>query len=303
MTAPPPTTAHPHSRIWGHPEHIKVVKAAKAVAEAKMARNIEHAKHMAGHNEPWDPGHLFFYILLAFLVLLLVFHCMRRSYRARGSKWPFKVLQRSGKFITGAIPTNGKGFDSRKRDFARMATGGRNVLFCTPNDTPQVWKSEQKPDGVFTQDIVDGVYRELQQWLEYEVRVSGKTEITPGLVERVVGLLAVGEPYFWTRKFKIPNVFLQPKYVLIVSSVGEVRVAWYAYITDKIVPNMESGPYIVKFISKDLNEPGAQHFATTKLYYSVRSAKETDMLKVVESHVPAITRAAVENNWNDFFQS
>lgn len=226
-----------------------------------------------------------------------------RSCKACRPRWPFKVLERSGKFITGAIPTSGRGFDGRKRDFCRMATGGRNIIFCTPNDTPQVWRSSVKPGGAFTQETIDTVFEELEKFLEYEVRTSAQAQITPGLAERVVGLLAVGEPYFWTRKFKVPNMFLQPKYIVVVSSTGEVRVAWYAFITDKIKPNMTSGPFWVKFISKDLNEKGAQHFQTTKLFYSVRNNKETDMLQVVESHYSAISKAAVENNWNDWFMA
>lgn len=293
-------TPHPHSRLWGHPEHIKWLKHHN---RTHVQPREEMKKQLKEKNEKWDDMDIVHFWVIGAIIVSIMFCCMRRSWKARRSKWPFKVLERNGKFITGAIPTSGKGFDGRKRDFTRMATGGRNIVFCTPHDSPQVWQSSVKPGGQFTQETIDEVFNELKQWLDHEVRVNGNCEINPGLAERVVGLLAVGEPYFWTRKFKIPNVFLQPKYIVIVSCTGEVRVAWYAFITDKIRPNMLSGPYAVKFISKDLNEKGSQFFATTKLYYSVRPSTSTDMLQVIEDHYPAMSRAAVENNWNDLFMA
>ena len=46
----------------------------------------------------------------------------------------------------------------------------------------------------------------------------------------------------------------QHKFVLAISNKGEVRVGWYAFITDVMPqPNMTSGPYVVKLISQNLN--------------------------------------------------
>ncbi len=48
-------------------------------------------------------------------------------------------------------------------------------------------------------------------------------------------------------------MLLQVKYLLLISGSGQVRVAWYAFVTDKPAPGATAGPFVVKLVTEDVS--------------------------------------------------
>eukprot|EP00746_Dinoflagellata_sp_MGD_P124139 gnl/MRDRNA2_/MRDRNA2_58723_c0_seq1.p1 gnl/MRDRNA2_/MRDRNA2_58723_c0~~gnl/MRDRNA2_/MRDRNA2_58723_c0_seq1.p1 ORF type:complete len:258 (+),score=57.53 gnl/MRDRNA2_/MRDRNA2_58723_c0_seq1:73-846(+) len=218
------------------------------------------------------------------------------------AKWPFKQLQRRGTYQTHGLPTDGNvTLKERKRDFARFTTPSTQpgVFVVTASaSTPQAWFRQTKDgDAGLDDEVAETVFSELDSWLRNAVPAP-----VEGLAERCVALLAVSNGIDFAMKHQIPLMMNQPKFVLMVSSKGEVRIAWFTFIVDEVKPNISAGPYMVKMITEDLNTTKVQAAASKQgvsCEYVAGATSKQDMGAYVKEQAAAFSRAVVENEYKD----
>jgi len=219
--------------------------------------------------------------------------------------WPFRVLRRRGVHRSAALPT-GDGLEERKRDFARIvAPSAKPGLFVvTPSVAlPRPWSSKAHgAAGDVSKEVADAVFEEFSAWVASVV--PGATD---NLAERVIALVAVSEGFAFAMQSKFPPMFPQSRFVLVVSSGGEVRVVWMAYATDRPRPNLGSTPFILKLATRDLNGQRAAaeaHSTGVQMDYVVVDTAERDLDRYIEARQSAaLSRAALEGNWEDVLGS
>ncbi|CAE8724202.1 unnamed protein product [Polarella glacialis] len=100
----------------------------------------------------------------------------------------------------------------------------------------------------------------------------------------------------------VPPMILQAKYVLLISKTGQVRVAWFAFVTDNPQPGMTSGPFVAKLVSENLNaeRDGSTHCSFA---YTAKASSCGDMEKIISSQLPQILKGIDEDKWELFEQA
>lgn len=222
----------------------------------------------------------------------------------RKPRWPFEKLQRRGTHQSSPIPMSGSALGERKRDFAR--TAGQNAkkpsLFAvTPTRSSLTpWSHTVQGDGSMSVEFVDSVFDEFERWLEQEL---GQHEATTGLAARCVSFISATEGFTFAMTNRVPPQFPQSKFVVVLTSTGEVRVAWVAMVNDRPVPNLEETPWIVKLVTGNLNSQAVAEAAESggvSMQYAVASARDRDLGDyVLKRQAAGFSRAAVENSWDD----
>ncbi|CAK9116284.1 unnamed protein product [Durusdinium trenchii] len=123
------------------------------------------------------------------------------------------------------------------------------------------------------------------------------------LAERVVALVAATEGFRFAMEHKVPPLFPQSKFVLVLGSDGQVRVLWIAFVTHEPQPNLTSTPFILKVLSEDLNSEKAAQEAEKRgvaLEYVTVSTQATDLEEYLKKdQAAALSRGAVEDCWDD----
>merc|ERR1712060_959969 len=93
---------------------------------------------------------------------------------------------------------------------------------------------------------------DLSSWLAGALATT-EHAMQDGLIDRCIALLSAGEGVGFTITYALTPVLLQPHFCLMVSPLGEVRIVWFAYVTDSQRPDMQFGEHIVRMFSDDLN--------------------------------------------------
>merc|ERR1712139_764053 len=97
-------------------------------------------------------------------------------------------------------------------------------------------------------------------------------------------------------RHQVPPMTFQAKYVLMISKTGQVRCAWYAFITDQPKPGATSGPFVAKLVSEDFSaERGDRTYAIAQ--YSVKETRATNMEQVIAAHIPLILKGIDTDAW------
>lgn len=244
-----------------------------------------------------------FFLIPAVLVLLSTGFLRRRRRR-----WPFKHLQRKGVYRTAPLPTGGTAFEERKRDFARVvapsAKAGLYVVTASLG-TPTPWCSSlERLKGNVNKEVSDAVFKEFSDWLQNELMSSNASE---GLAKRVVALVSASEGFTFAMQQEVPPLFPQSKFVLVLSRTGVVRVLWLAFAAQEVMPNMTSTPFILKLLAQDVNDVESAVETMEDgvgMEYAVVHAFHKDLDKyILEKQSAGLSRAALENCWNDVLGS
>lgn len=237
--------------------------------------------------------------IIAVIVTILI-GFIYQIYQQIVNKWPFKLLKRQGTYQTQGLPMDDK-LKERKRDFARFTAPGSQpgVFVVTASaSTPQAWFRQTKDaDSGLDDETSAKVFSELDSWLRNAVK-----EPVDGLAERCVALLAVSNGIDFAMKHQIPLMMNQPKFILMVSAKGEVRIAWFTFIVDEVKPNMTAGPYMVKMITEDLNTTKIQAAACKQgvsCEYVAGATSKKDMGAYVQQLAAAFSRAVIEDDYTD----
>mmetsp|Transcript_12570 Transcript_12570/g.20558 ORF Transcript_12570/g.20558 Transcript_12570/m.20558 type:complete len:215 (-) Transcript_12570:66-710(-) len=164
------------------------------------------------------------------------------------ASWPFKKLKQNGCFNYTWAARSTAVFEERKSDSCRLA-GTSDLLVATPGaPTPEVWKkiilttahsakSDDETEGRPTK-----MFQTLEAWLRLEIKTAGG-DPTAALSKHVAEFLSVTPAISFVLAHGIPPQILQAKYVLVVGKSGDVRVLWYGFITDKVMPGAVAGPF------------------------------------------------------------
>jgi len=207
--------------------------------------------------------------------------------------WPFPKLEPHGLF--NYCWAKEAELDERKSDFCRIAWTMTDLLVATPEaPLPEVWKYPgfgKKEDSAH-KEAAESMCKSLDNWLHEEVKLVGARTV-PGLTERIVDLLSVSPAITFAIKHKIPLQILQARYMLLISKSAEIRVLWFAFITDKVKAGAKSGPFVLKLLSSNLNceenEP--------VLIYSARRTKETQMCAIISKAAEQMQAGIRNDEW------
>ncbi len=217
------------------------------------------------------------------------------------AKWPFPKLKSAGTFEHTRAATESR-LEECKSDFCRIAWTMTDLLIASPGaPLPEVWKFPGfggKRDAA-TPDARGGMVASLDAWLRVELK---RVEVEPaeGLTVRVVDLLSVTPAVTFAIRHEVPLQILQAKYVVAVSSSGQVRVLFYAFVTDRPRPGAKSGPFTLKLVSANLNVASTNKDDTTVLAYRAKRNEEVQMCAVLAADNAAMRGAVLRDMWDEF---
>ena len=81
---------------------------------------------------------------------------------------------------------------------------------------------------------------------------------------------------------------------------GQVRVAWFAFVSNNPEPGATSGPFVVKLVSEDLRSADRDTRTFSKFSYTAAAAQSADMEKIILGMVPQILQGIDSDRWNAF---
>mmetsp|Transcript_15673 Transcript_15673/g.31838 ORF Transcript_15673/g.31838 Transcript_15673/m.31838 type:complete len:252 (-) Transcript_15673:276-1031(-) len=238
-------------------------------------------------------------VVALFIVAATTYFIFRKYYRGRSHSddsddtWPFPKLQDHGIF---PYPQGEQSaLDERKSDFCRIAWTMTDLLVATPEaPIPEVWKYPgfgKKKESAHREEA-EHMFQNLDKWVRDEIKqVDGET--SKGLAARMVELLSVSPAITFAMEHNIPLQILQAKYMVTVSRSAQVRILWYAFITDEVKAGAKSGPYVLKLLSHDLNQAEAD----SSLLYTARRTRETQMCAITAKATEAIRNAILKDEW------
>lgn len=216
-------------------------------------------------------------------------------------------LQPKGRF-EHADPANEEALEERKRDFSRIAMTQRDIwIFTTSCRRPGVtFPIKQMNESLNGGGVIQSCFEQLRFWLRSElVNINGAAdlELTSRwyLSDRVISSISVTPCFNFAMFYQVPPMFLQVKYILAISRSGQVRVIWYAFITNNPLPGATSGPWVVRLVSEDLNiERDRTHII---FWYTVKANRETAMENVVAGQIPQLLGGIDEDAWDAFLHA
>mmetsp|Transcript_51146 Transcript_51146/g.121554 ORF Transcript_51146/g.121554 Transcript_51146/m.121554 type:complete len:253 (+) Transcript_51146:88-846(+) len=196
-------------------------------------------------------------------------------------------------------PTREEDIEERKRDFSRIAATQRDLWIFSPTQLEAQVTLPTPPSGgdVVAEEAVERAVSKLKEWLESNLK---GVEDTSALMGRVLATLSVTPGFDFVMRHKVPPMIMQGKYILMVSRKGQVRLAWYAFVTDSPKPNAVAGPFIVKMVSEDLASAERSKRSYTQYHYTARSTSSEDMNKVVSRHLKHIVTGIECDSWEPF---
>jgi len=206
----------------------------------------------------------------------------------RSKPWPVEFLKKSGDTKSSKLEDN----EERRRDFTRIVAS-KGLLVVTANQSsPEAYPKSGSEGDV----LVD----EFSAWLRKQL--DGH-KVTDGLAERIVGCVNATIGFEFAMANRVPPMFPDAKYVLVIGSKGDVRVLWIAFAGSEGKPGAKQD-YVLKVVTADLNSESVAKAALVDgvaLKYAVESRRSTkDVTSFAKEHmVEALSRAAVEGNWDD----
>ena len=120
------------------------------------------------------------------------------------------------------------------------------------------------------------------------------------VVDRIIYFISASPGFDFAMRHKVPPRILQPKYLVLVSNGGQVRVAWFAFVSKQADPGATAGPYVVKLVSEDLRSADRDSRSYSKFIYTTRAASCQDMEKIISGMVPAILKGVDSDKWDAF---
>mmetsp|Transcript_14964 Transcript_14964/g.26906 ORF Transcript_14964/g.26906 Transcript_14964/m.26906 type:complete len:252 (-) Transcript_14964:548-1303(-) len=239
-------------------------------------------------------------VVVALFIVAATTYFIFRYYRTKENgdvgdeSWPFPILRPHGLF--NHTRAEKSSLDECKSDFCRIAWTMTDLLVTTPEaPIPEVWKYPgfgKKEDSAH-KEVSETMFQHLEDWLQKEIKQVGGA-LSKGLGSRVVDLLSVSPAVTFAMEHKIPLQILQSKYMVAVSKKAEVRVIWFAFITDKVKVGAKSGPFVLKLLSTNLNEDQSEPM----LSYTATRTKETQMCAVTAQATDAIRTAILDDDWD-----
>ncbi|OLP92774.1 (DL)-glycerol-3-phosphatase 1 [Symbiodinium microadriaticum] len=156
-------------------------------------------------------------------------------------------------------PANAQSMSERRRDFCRIVATKRDLW---------VFTVEERQAGRFLPiDFPPGMspetgdpaaekvcYQKLKWWLQQELgRIPGAIDLGMtsqwAVVDRIMYFISASPGFDFVMQHKVPPRILQPKYLVLISKGGQVRVAWFAFVSNNPEPGATSGPFVVADIS------------------------------------------------------
>lgn len=220
---------------------------------------------------------------------------------------PGKLLK-SGSF-ENEDPANQDTIRERERDFFRIVGTKRDlwVLTSSIRTVGSVLPLNISSGG--SSDVEEAIKPCLQSfkyWLQEELgKIPGAIDLGMTskweVFDRLVHLTSVTPGFEFIMRHKVTPMLNQPKYLIMISKSGQVRLAWFAFITDKPVPGSTAGPFVVKLVSEDLN--AARDRSYTNFQYTTRPTREQDMEKYVAGQTTHILRGIDTDAWDPFLRA
>lgn len=230
--------------------------------------------------------------------LVVVAICTRK-------KPPPGKLQVNGEFNL-EDPANAEAILERQRDFLRIASTKRDIWIFSETDTkPGIVLpiDTSAAAGDNSSDAVQPAVQKLKFFLQERLgKIPGAIDL--GLtsqwpvVDRVAWLISVTPGFDFAMRHQVQPMLLQPKYLLLISKTGQVRVAWYAFATDKPVPGATAGPFVLKLVSEDLNAERERTWTTFK--YTARATRVQDMEAFIAQQAPLIMKGINSDKWDPY---
>lgn len=237
-------------------------------------------------------------VVVATTVALLVL----RGLFCRKRKLPGKLRPRDT--FEHEDPVKADDIEERKRDFSRIVATRQDIWILTAVN--------RKPGVSLLLDLPANAehnlaYTKFKFWLQGELgNIPGAVDL--GLtsrwpvLDRSINFISVSPGFEFMMRHQIPPMTFQAKYLLMISKTGQVRCAWYAFITDKPKPGSTSGPFVAKLVSEDLNaDRGSRTY--TVAHYTAKESPSTDMNKIIASHLPLIMKGIDSDVWDPFLKA
>lgn len=192
----------------------------------------------------------------------------------------------------------------RRRDFCRIVQARRDLwlLSETSRSLGALIPVDVADDFDGSDEAVATVYAEYKEWLQNTLKQipggtweSGNRGLGWPVIDRVVHTVCVSPEYEFLRTYKVEPWAKQSKWVMMISKKGAVRIAWYAFITDKVKPGMQSGPFVVRMVTEDLNTD--KKTTWTEYFFKVRSTGRKDIKEVVAKDVKYLLEAVDTDDW------
>lgn len=120
------------------------------------------------------------------------------------------------------------------------------------------------------------------------------------VVDRIIYFISASPGFDFVMRHKVPPRILQPKYLILVSNGGQVRVALFAFVSKQADPGATAGPFVVKLVSEDLRSADRDSRSFSKFTYTTRPASCSDMEKIISGMVPAILKGVDQDKWDAF---
>jgi len=208
-------------------------------------------------------------------------------------------------------PANSVAVAERRRDFCRIVATKRDLwIFTSENRQPAVslpvdLPMGMGPDGGDTAVAEKVCYNKLKWWLQQELgRIPGAIDLGMTsqwtVVDRIMYFISASPGFDFAMRHKVPPRILQPKYLILVSNGGQVRVAWFAFVSNNADPGATAGPFVVKLVSEDLRSADRDLRTFSKFTYTTRPAASSDMEKIISAMVPAILKGVDNDKWDAF---
>eukprot|EP00445_Apocalathium_hangoei_P017435 CAMPEP_0203898134 /NCGR_PEP_ID=MMETSP0359-20131031/40705_1 /ASSEMBLY_ACC=CAM_ASM_000338 /TAXON_ID=268821 /ORGANISM="Scrippsiella Hangoei, Strain SHTV-5" /LENGTH=261 /DNA_ID=CAMNT_0050821151 /DNA_START=45 /DNA_END=830 /DNA_ORIENTATION=- len=204
-------------------------------------------------------------------------------------------------------PMSKDAIDERKRDFSRIVATRRDLWIWTDSERrPGTVIPIEPADGVAAEQVGQVCYNRLKFWLQGELgKIPGAVDLGATsqwqVVDRVVYFISASPGFDFVMRHKVHPMLLQCKFMIFVSKSAQVRVAWYAFATDKIVPGSTSGPFVIKLVSEDLRaERGSRSHAEFR--YTATQTSERDMEQLISKHKGLIARGIDSDDWEPYLK-
>mmetsp|Transcript_58468 Transcript_58468/g.148203 ORF Transcript_58468/g.148203 Transcript_58468/m.148203 type:complete len:313 (+) Transcript_58468:438-1376(+) len=220
-------------------------------------------------------------------------------------------LAASGTFkLEDPDPADNQAIAERRRDFTRILSTNRDIwIFTHASRSPGAVLPVDAPSGSFaaTEEGADRSYSHFKTWLEGEMAALpgwlDQGQI-PQLVDRLMFFISATPGFDFKMHHEIPAVDLQAKYVIMVSKTGQVRAAWYAFVTDKVTPGATSGPFVVKLVTGDLAQlAGRGGIAPDDCTYTTSATRETDLGRIISEHAELISTGVDTDDWQPYLRA
>ena len=149
------------------------------------------------------------------------------------------------------------------------------------------------------------MHLEFPRWLQQELgRIPGAIDLGMtsewSVVDRIMYFISASPGFDFAMRHKVPPRILQPKYMILVSNGGQVRVAWFAFVSNHADPGATAGPFVVKLVSEDLRSADRGLRTFSKFTYTTRAASCSDMEKIISAMVPSILKGVDQDKWDAF---